>query len=224
MISDLPEGELFGVWGDNQSRIAWISSLKDESGVSGMRGAMSSGRRKCKIHCDQPSRLTAWLKILSPMRGAPKVTQNGCAWLTLPCLVHFSRNHIAARVASEPPDEWPVNIIRFSSATALDICISREEVSYPSARLREKQRNRTFIYISINISRQPKWILYFDIKVITGIRTGNCPNERGKGTWIATQSIVRSNTISVIMKNFINPNTWQTGEKWQCNETTLLSH
>ena len=93
-----------------------------------MRGTMSSGRRKCKIHCDQPSLLTAWLKILSPIRGAPKVTQNGCAWLTLPRLVHFSRNHIAARVAIEPPDEWPVNTRRFSSATALDTCICGEIV------------------------------------------------------------------------------------------------
>jgi hypothetical protein len=40
--------------------------------------------------------------------------------------VHFSRNHIAARVAIEPPDEWPVNTTRFSSATALDTCICRE--------------------------------------------------------------------------------------------------
>ena len=126
MTRDLPAGELFGVWGDNQSRTAWISSPKDTSRVSGMRGTMSSGRRKCKIHCDQPSLLTAWLKILSPTRGAPKVTQNGCAWLTLPRLVHFSRNHIAARVAIEPPDEWPVNTRRFSSATALDTCICGE--------------------------------------------------------------------------------------------------
>jgi hypothetical protein len=43
--------------------------------------------------------------------------------------VHFSRNHIAASVAIEPPDEWPVNTTRFSSATALDTCICKEIIT-----------------------------------------------------------------------------------------------
>jgi hypothetical protein len=45
--------------------------------------------------------------------------------LKLPRLVQFSRNQMAGRVATEPPDEWPVNTIRFSSATALDTCNRR---------------------------------------------------------------------------------------------------
>lgn len=51
--------------------------------------------------------------------------------------MQFSRNHIAARVAIEPPDEWPVNTIRFSSATALD---TSDWSGEPSSRPRKAAR------------------------------------------------------------------------------------